>query len=62
MLIDLIAIGLGALASRAMGPEVFFLGFVLAGLATVAFVVIVIGNLVIEHVANWWITRNDHRP
>ena len=57
MLIDAIAIGLGALASRAMGREVFFLGFVLAGFVTVVFAVIVVGNLVIEHLANRWITR-----
>ena len=62
LLIDLIAIGLGALASRTMGSDVLVLGFVLAGIATVVFVVIVAGNLVIEYLANWWITRAHRRP
>ena len=61
LVIDLIAIGLGALASRTMGSDVLVLGFVLAGIATLVFVVIVVGNLVIEHLANWWITRADRR-
>ena len=57
MLIDLIAIGLGALASRPMGPMALKFGLVLAGVVTVSFTLMIAANLAIEAGANWWLTR-----
>lgn len=57
LLIDLIAIGLGALAARPMGPFAFKVGLGLAGFVTVCFVVLIAGNLVVESLVNWWLTR-----
>jgi hypothetical protein len=57
LLIDVIAIGLGALADRAMGGDVFFLGLVLAGVVTLVFTLIIVGNLAIEYAMHRWMTR-----
>ena len=60
-MIDLIAIGLGGLASRPMGPFAWKIGIGLAVYVTVCFAVLIAGNLAAESFANWWITRRDTR-
>lgn len=57
LLIDAIALGLGALAARPMGAVAYKVGAGLAVFVTVAFTLIIAGNLVVESLANWWITR-----
>jgi hypothetical protein len=61
LLIDLTAVGLGALASRPLGRGAFFLGIALAALTTVAFVLLLAGNLFVEWAVNWWLTRKRRR-
>jgi hypothetical protein len=57
LLIDLIAIGVGALASRSMGESAFLIGIGLALFVTLCFGLIVAGNLAAESLANWWLGR-----
>jgi hypothetical protein len=59
LLIDAIAIGLGGLASRPMGPFAWKVGVGLAVFVTLCFAVLIAGNLVVESFANWWITRRE---
>ena len=61
LLIDAIAIGLGALAARPMGSFAFKVGVALAVFVTVAFGFVVVGNLAIESMANWWINRRNRQ-
>ena len=61
-LIDVISIGLGALASRAMGAFALKVGVGLAAFATVAFVALVLGNLGAEFLAHRWLDRDRRRP
>jgi hypothetical protein len=56
-LIDLVAVGIGALASRPMGPAAFKLGLLLAGFVTLCFALLVAGNLAVERLHHWWTTR-----
>jgi hypothetical protein len=62
LLIDLIAVGLGALASRSMGPFALKVGIGLAVFITVCFAVIIGGNLAIEAIAHRWMSRNSKPP
>ena len=62
LLIDLIAIGLGALASRPMGPFALKIGIGLAVFITVCFAVIIGGNLAIEAIADRWMSRDTRPP
>lgn len=56
-LIDLIAIGLGALAARPMGAFAHKVGVGLAVFVTTCFVVLVSGNLLIASLVWWWRRR-----
>jgi hypothetical protein len=58
MLIDLLAVGLGALASRPMGPFAFRLGLGLAVLVTICFVLLIVGTLAVEGLYDRWVRRN----
>lgn len=56
-LIDLVAIGLGALFSRSVGTFAIRLGVGVAIFVTFCFGLIVAGNLAVEQVAHWWQSR-----
>ena len=57
LLIDLIAIGLGALFSRSVGTFAIRIGVGVAIFVTACFALIVAGNLAVELVAHWWQSR-----
>lgn len=60
LLIDAIAIGLGALAARPMGSFALKVAFGLAIFVTVCFAGIVLGNLGVESIASWWYSRKSN--
>ena len=60
LLIDAIAIGLGALASRPMGSFALKVGFGLAIFVTVCFAVVILGSLGVESIAGWWYSRKSN--
>lgn len=60
-LIDLAAIGLGALASRPMGSFAIKVGIGLAVFVTVVFGLFAAASLGVEWIANWWVTRRRAR-
>lgn len=53
LLIDAIAIGLGALAARPMGAFAYKVGLGLAAFVTVCFLVLILGNLAVAAVFEW---------
>lgn len=57
LLIDLIAIGLGALAARPMGSLAHKVGFGLAIFVTLCFTFLIAGNLLVAWLAWWWRRR-----
>jgi hypothetical protein len=59
LLIDAIAIGLGALASRPMGSFAFKVGVGLAVFVTVCFAFVIGGNLIVEAFVHRWLERDD---
>lgn len=59
LLIDVIAVGLGALASRAMGTFALKVGVGLAAFVTTTFVLLAAGNLGVEAIAHRWTTRKS---
>jgi hypothetical protein len=61
LLLDLVAIGLGALAARAMGDFARKVGVGLAVFLTVCFLVLIGSNLVIASLFWWWRTRRRAR-
>lgn len=62
LLIDLIAVGLGFLAARPMGPFARKAGLGLAAFVTVCFAVLIGANLLIATIAWWWRRRRDRIP
>lgn len=59
LLIDLIALGLGALAARPMGAFAYKVGVGLAAFVTLCFMFLIGSNLLIAWVIWWW--RGRHR-
>jgi hypothetical protein len=59
--IDAIALGIGALASRAVGPIAMKVGIGLAVFVTTVFIFVISANLAAESLAYWWIERRDTR-
>ena len=57
LLIDLIALGLGALAARSMGAFAYKVGLGIAIFVTICFIVLVGGNLVVAILARLWRRR-----
>lgn len=56
-LIDLIALGLGALAARPMGAFAQKVGIGLAIFVTLCFAILIGGNLIVATVVWWWRKR-----
>ena len=61
LLIDAIAIGLGALAARPMGAFAYKLGVGLAIFVTVCFLLLLGANLLIAAVIDWWRSMRRRR-
>lgn len=58
LLIDLIALGLGALAARSVGGGAYWIGVGLAAFVTVAFLLVVALNLGAVGLARLWTRRH----
>ena len=61
LLIDVMAVGLGALYSRHTGAFALKVGIVVAGFVTLCFVVLIAGSLGVESVVHWWLVRRAPR-
>ena len=62
LLIDAIAIGLGALAARPLGAFAYKVGLGLAAFVTVCFLVLILGNLAVAAIFEWRRRRRRHQP